>query len=584
MSIAIDSVKVYINQFIHNFDYVDALFLAERLYAEVKNDESTYLLARTYYLSGDVNKSYWLLRNSSIEHVPAAKLLLAKCCFDTEKLHEAESILVGGSLSINTLALDDFVHDHGDQAAFALQLLAKVCEKSDRHQKASECYRKSLKHNPFLWSSFEALCRLGERVDTSIFCSSAIKANRSISESSQPQICITPYTEQIKDIQSENQAIDTSMNTSANQTIRERQQPRSVQAPASIMKLTDSILNVGSNNVSGIITSTPIGLIADQLQDNDKYTPPTIRPPDYIPSLRNPPLAPKRQNTRNVQQYGFDDATASASTTALIHRHEIASTSLGDSRKTIGTRKTTRRTIIGQSHVLSTSNNVLAQSKATPSSTVGSRTQTPNSNDIKENKSIRAPAKRTTRFSKPTTRPPCADMSITTPVAPAESPNKMTTRSQVRSSNTSLTYAADNELLNKRDRQRKSQSNHYRTPEIVENIINVFKLLGQGLQHLSQFECRQAIEIFETISLKHLDTPWVLSHLANCYYHLHDYHKSSLIYRQLRTKFPYHIDGLEYYSTVLWHLKDDIALATLAHELTETNRKHPAVSMIYLVL
>jgi len=51
----------------------------------VKNDESTYLLARTYYLSGDVNKSYWLLRNSSIEHVPAAKLLLAKCCFDTDK-------------------------------------------------------------------------------------------------------------------------------------------------------------------------------------------------------------------------------------------------------------------------------------------------------------------------------------------------------------------------------------------------------------------------------------------------------------------------------------------------------------------
>ncbi len=102
MSVAIDSIKVYINQFIHNFDYVDAVFLAERLYAEgrnqkkylikysnvyflVKNDESTYLLARTYYLSGDVNKSYWLLRNSSIEHVPAAKLLLAKCCFDTDK-------------------------------------------------------------------------------------------------------------------------------------------------------------------------------------------------------------------------------------------------------------------------------------------------------------------------------------------------------------------------------------------------------------------------------------------------------------------------------------------------------------------
>jgi anaphase-promoting complex subunit 3 len=114
---------------------------------------------------------------------------------------------------------------------------------------------------------------------------------------------------------------------------------------------------------------------------------------------------------------------------------------------------------------------------------------------------------------------------------------------------------------------------------MIENIINVFKLLGQGLQYLSQFECRQAIELFESISLKHLDTPWVLARLANCYYHLHDYQKSSLIYRELRTKFPYHIDGLEYYSTVLWHLKDDIALATLAHALTETDRKHPAVSL-----
>jgi hypothetical protein len=128
------------------------------------------------------------------------------------------------------------------------------------------------------------------------------------------------------------------------------------------MKLTDSILNVGSTNISALVTSTPIGLIADQLQDNDKYTPPTIKPPDYIPSLRNPPLAPKRQNTRNVydkqliwsihlfffffswsQQYGFDDTTASGSTATLLHRHELASTSLSDTRKTIGTRKVSSR-------------------------------------------------------------------------------------------------------------------------------------------------------------------------------------------------------------------------------------------------
>ena len=51
----------------------------------VKTDQSIYLLAQTYYITGDVNKSYWLLRNGSIEHLPSAKLLLAKCCFDKEK-------------------------------------------------------------------------------------------------------------------------------------------------------------------------------------------------------------------------------------------------------------------------------------------------------------------------------------------------------------------------------------------------------------------------------------------------------------------------------------------------------------------
>ncbi|CAF0941324.1 unnamed protein product [Adineta steineri] len=208
--------------------------------------------------------------------------------------------------------------------------------KSDRHQKASECYRKSLKINPFLWSSFEALCRLGERVDTSIFCSSAIKTNRLITE---PQINNTSYTESIKDIQSENQVTENSINTNTNLPIKERSQQRLSQTPAAVMKLTDSILNVGSTNISGIITSTPIGLLSEQLQDNDKYTPPTIKPPDYIPTIRNPPLAPKRQNTRMLHQYGFDDTSTSASTATILHKHDIASTSISDTRKTASTRK-----------------------------------------------------------------------------------------------------------------------------------------------------------------------------------------------------------------------------------------------------
>jgi len=40
-----------------------------------------------------------------------------------------------------------------------------------------------------------------------------------------------------------------------------------------------------------------------------------------------------------------------------------------------------------------------------------------------------------------------------------ESPNKMTTRSQVRSNNTSLNCSIDTEIIIKRERQRKIQTN-----------------------------------------------------------------------------------------------------------------------------
>ncbi len=40
-----------------------------------------------------------------------------------------------------------------------------------------------------------------------------------------------------------------------------------------------------------------------------------------------------------------------------------------------------------------------------------------------------------------------------------ESPNKMTTRSQVRSNNTSLNSSNETETITKRERQKKSQSN-----------------------------------------------------------------------------------------------------------------------------
>ncbi|CAF1093320.1 unnamed protein product, partial [Didymodactylos carnosus] len=140
-----------------------------------------------------------------------------------------------------------------------------------------------------------------ERVDTSIFCSSALKLPSRTVPDIQPNICTSPCIESPKDQINENQIIK---QTNVNNNIKQTQQQ--------IVKLADNLLNV-----------------ADSDQDLiDKFTPPTIMTPTWVPSLRYPPLAPKRTNNRVGQQFEYDESSTSTSTTALVatitshHRRE----------------------------------------------------------------------------------------------------------------------------------------------------------------------------------------------------------------------------------------------------------------------
>lgn len=60
---------------------------------------------------------------------------------------------------------EELISAYGDQAAFTLLLLAKIAAKTERIQRAAEALRRALKLNPFLWSSFELLCKIAEKPD-----------------------------------------------------------------------------------------------------------------------------------------------------------------------------------------------------------------------------------------------------------------------------------------------------------------------------------------------------------------------------------------------------------------------------------
>lgn len=65
---------------------------------------------------------------------------------------------------------EEVINIYGDQAAFTLLLIAKIAAKTERRQRAVDALKRALKINPFLWSSFEMLCKLAEKPDpNSIF-------------------------------------------------------------------------------------------------------------------------------------------------------------------------------------------------------------------------------------------------------------------------------------------------------------------------------------------------------------------------------------------------------------------------------
>ncbi|CAG2184092.1 unnamed protein product, partial [Oppiella nova] len=76
-----EPVQATISFALKHYAYNDAIFLAERLYAEVSTDDSLYLLATCYYRSGKANAAYSILTGRDCRTADC-QLLLARCCLD----------------------------------------------------------------------------------------------------------------------------------------------------------------------------------------------------------------------------------------------------------------------------------------------------------------------------------------------------------------------------------------------------------------------------------------------------------------------------------------------------------------------
>lgn len=109
------------------------------------------------------------------------------------------------------------------------------------------------------------------------------------------------------------------------------------------------------------------------------------------------------------------------------------------------------------------------------------------------------------------------------------------------------------------------------------SLASLLCKLGIALHALHSFNCQQAVQELASLPKRHYETGYVLDLVGLSYFESADYKKSETAYNQAWRVEPYRVEGLEYYSSALWHLRRDVELCRLAQQCLQWDRLRPQV-------
>ncbi|XP_076811435.1 cell division cycle protein 27 homolog isoform X2 [Clavelina lepadiformis] len=602
MTILQDPIKNAIWHFMNHYAYSDAQFLAERLFAEVGSDDALFLLATSYYRVRKPKIVQVLLEKHSF-HQSECKLLYAQACWDLDEYAKAEQALVGGSVKIRCIynIMSNVQAEFGESACFALSLLGKIYQKTDRTDWAERCLTKSLKLNPFLWTSFEMMCEAGKKPNpddlfnvssmqnfpqskpsyasmynisinqtppvnqmrkkkgsvvkvlapsqvgsnTEHMDTNAISSTIQTPESQLPYTATPPPVSEDKKITSkpthgegehndadffrstptENNQWDSSVDSYTGQSSERRftrtQQriSRSLIGPAALSPLTPSF------GVMPLI-ETPSPVWERKVS---MTTPSDMAPP---PVEANPPV--KKMVTRQSRKADTTTTTSKLLFSSENNRREPSNTNISNIESNTPHNNPNPAPIRRSNRIFANSGN---SAKENTKKTTKSKSGQPK--DI---------LKRNTRIRNKTMASDLPVRDLSEEISKLDSPSEKT-KTNTTSVTTSQVFTAQKAA--------------------VDGLMKLLCDIGNAYSWLCQYDCRKAAACIESLPPHQRDTSWSLSMLARAYFEMTEYKTASQVFQELRSNYPHYVTGLALYSTTLWHLQDNIALSTLAHDLSQ---------------
>eukprot|EP00850_Spirogloea_muscicola_P021467 SM000250S08725 [mRNA] locus=s250:55409:60519:- [translate_table: standard] len=540
--------------------YANAIFLAERLAAASPTEANVHLLATCYLRNQQPHRAYCTLTGAGAKS-PRCRYLLALACHALNKLPEAEAALLSSSSSAAPIA------ENVPNGAAGYYLLGLICRQTDRRQAAVLHYRSALAKDPFLWSAYHDLCLLGELVISASeigFCWA----------SAREELC------------HELQQMGWHGKAGAEDAVVAAQD----EAEAALH--SETVAHKREERLEGVgLVDTPQPQMhipsPSSAQQGTFTTPSPMSPPEntggaprLLPGARAQQAATGRTraayvgdrpvlSAADVRSKFFDEGKLRKVSGRLFAEGSLSGASSG------GTRRSSR---LAEGN--GNSFNGGSASRVMPMSRQGSSRRERSGRDTGFGE-VGASGEHD-NSSSPTMPSPRVRAAIVSNGAVARLAMEDAERGSVarlpeaegheREEDEEAVEDEEEEGLTSQARSRSSDvrnlEGRLKLLELVRNLVSAFR-------SLCMFRCQEALDAFSQLPAEQYATGWVLSQVGRAYFEAAEYAEAERAFAWSRTVCPHQVEGLDIFSTVLYHMKKEVELSCLAQEAVTLDRLSP---------
>ncbi|KAL6559758.1 Cell division cycle protein 27 B [Orobanche gracilis] len=489
----------------------NAIFMCERLCAEFPSEKNLHLLASCYLQNNQAHCAYHILK--------------------MDLMNEAETAL---SPNVSSTEVPNGAAGH--------YLLGLVYRYTDRRQSAINHFNQALSLDPLLWAAYEELCILGAADEaTSVF-------NEGASQCIQKQYLHCGFG--FQNLQASNEEHDIASNRILSS---EDVSPRKLK-------------HIHSNNLRDI-SGNNHGTTSNQLNGGPASfpyynTPSPMAIHSQLSGVAPPPVC------RIAQPYGPNMKTHGADNSSRVTINSVA----GPRRKFVDEgklRKVSER-------LFSDSGQRRSMRLAGESVNTNSSTSVFSGNGINPSAKYFGGSKSSSVVSRSVTIR--KGQSWASENADEGTHHDVYDDSRLHITTSSSPPCGYNMYFEPEGATRSSCAAVLSSSRIVDgtsDILGLLRLLGEGFRLSCLCRCQDALNVYMKLPQKQYNTGWVLSQVGKSYFEMVDYLEADRAFSLARIASPYNMEGMDIYSTVLYHLKEDMKLSYLAQELISTDRLSP---------